>query len=115
MFSTEGITEFFIFTRWHAYIDDIFQAHKAQLPPYTVQQLSYPGITVTDLLIQAEGGRPNIINTHWQQSDLNLAKGRPQRFLSTIMNVMKIFASAKEWISCLEAMFSQGKQFRTKF
>jgi hypothetical protein len=76
MFSTEGMTQFFVFTRWHAYIDDIFQAHKAQLPPYTVQQLSYPGITVQDLLIQAEGGRPNIINTHWQQSDLNLAKGK---------------------------------------
>lgn len=71
-----NLIPFSIFTRWHAYIDDIFQAHKAQLPPYTAQQLTYPGITVSDVLIQAEGGRPNIINTHWQQSDLNLAKGR---------------------------------------
>lgn len=64
-----------IFYRWHAYVDDIFQAHKATLPPYTAQQLTYPGITINAVQIQSEGARPNIINTHWQQSDLNLAKG----------------------------------------
>lgn len=64
-----------IFYKWHAYIDEIFQTHKATLSPYSEQQLTYPGITINAIQIQAENGRPNIINTHWQQSDLNLAKG----------------------------------------
>lgn len=64
-----------IFYRWHAYVDEIFVTHKANLNPYSAEQLNYPGITVSAIQIQAEGGRPNIINTHWQQSDLNLAKG----------------------------------------
>jgi hypothetical protein len=65
-----------IFYKWHAYIDDIFQAHKVTLAPYTVDQLNFPGITVNAIQIQAEGGRGNnVVNTHWQQSDLNLSKG----------------------------------------
>lgn len=64
-----------IFYRWHAYIDEIFQMHKSSLQPYTVNQLSYPGINVSAIQIQADGGRPNVVNTHWQQSDLNLNKG----------------------------------------
>lgn len=64
-----------VFYKWHAWIDDIFQAHKATLTPYTAQQLTYPGISISAVQIGADGGRPNILNTHWQQSDLNLAKG----------------------------------------
>lgn len=64
-----------IFYRWHAYIDDIFQAHKATLNPYTAQQLTYPGVTISALQIGTDGGKPNALNTHWQTSDLNLSKG----------------------------------------
>lgn len=64
-----------IFYKWHAYVDSIFQMHKEQLAPYTPQQLTYPGITITAVQVQAENGRPNTVNTHWQQSDLNLSKG----------------------------------------
>lgn len=49
--------------------------HKVTLPPYTAEQLTYPGISVNAIQVQAERGQPNIFNTHWQQSDLNLAKG----------------------------------------
>lgn len=49
--------------------------HKVTLTPYSAEQLTYPGVSVSAIQVQAEGGRPNILNTHWQQSDLNLAKG----------------------------------------
>lgn len=64
-----------IFYKWHAWVDEVFQMHKATLPPYTTDQLNYPGITVQAIQVAAENGRPNVINTHWQQSDLNLSKG----------------------------------------
>lgn len=64
-----------IFYRWHAYVDDIFQLHKATLAPYTKEQLNFAGVTVSAIQVQAEGGRPNIFSTNWQQSDLDLSKG----------------------------------------
>ncbi|XP_044259844.1 phenoloxidase 1-like [Tribolium madens] len=64
-----------LFFRWHAYIDDMFQEFKATLPRYTVAQLNYPGVTVNSIEVQAKGGRPNILSTFWQQSDLDLSRG----------------------------------------
>jgi tyrosinase len=64
-----------IFYRWHAHIDDMFQQFKERLPAYTTDQLTYAGVTVTGVQLQPETGRPNTINTHWQQSDINLSKG----------------------------------------
>ena len=64
-----------MFYRMHKFVDDMFQEHKMSLSPYTTQQLTYPGVSVAAIQIAAEGGRPNVINTHWQQSDLNLYKG----------------------------------------
>lgn len=64
-----------IFYKWHAWVDDIFQAHKATLAPYTPEQLTFPGISIGAIQVQADGGRPNVFSTHWQQSDLNLSKG----------------------------------------
>lgn len=63
------------FYRWHAFVDNVFQAHKARLPPYTESQLTFPGIVVNDIQIGAVGGRANVVNTHWQLTDLNLTKG----------------------------------------
>jgi tyrosinase len=64
-----------IFYRWHKHIDDIFDEYKIRLPPYTVQQLTYPGISVTGVGVQLSNGRNNQFHTFWQQSDLNLTKG----------------------------------------
>ncbi|CAG9811994.1 unnamed protein product [Chironomus riparius] len=64
-----------IFYRWHQAIDDMFNEYKIRLPPYTVQQLSYPGITVASVGVQLENGRNNQFHTFWQQSDINLSKG----------------------------------------
>ncbi|CAO1425782.1 unnamed protein product [Diamesa serratosioi] len=64
-----------VFYNWHAWIDDIFQTHKQQLVPYTATQLNYPGITIGALLIQADGGEANTLNTFWQQSDVDLSRG----------------------------------------
>lgn len=64
-----------VFYRWHAYIDDIFQEHKATLPRYSVPQLSYPGVTVLDIKVTSSGVPDNILNTFWQQSQINLSRG----------------------------------------
>lgn len=60
-----------IFYRWHAYIDDLFQEHKRRLPPYTDQELNYPGIRIQGIQVQPVNGRNNVFNTFWQQSDVS--------------------------------------------
>ncbi|XP_039950507.1 phenoloxidase 2-like [Bactrocera tryoni] len=64
-----------VFYRWHAYIDDIFQEHKIRLPPYTLPELDYDGVTVTGVQVSPEGGQANVLQTFWQQSDVDLARG----------------------------------------
>ncbi|CAG9765318.1 unnamed protein product [Ceutorhynchus assimilis] len=64
-----------VFYRWHGYIDDIFQEHKNSLPRYTVDQLNYPGVTVTDVQVQIQGQQVNELLTFWQQSDVDLSRG----------------------------------------
>ncbi|KAG5668816.1 hypothetical protein PVAND_016739 [Polypedilum vanderplanki] len=64
-----------VFYRLHQYVDDIFQQFMEKLTPYTAQQLTYPGITITGLQIQTENVKTNVLNTFWRQSDINLAKG----------------------------------------
>ncbi|XP_054739627.1 phenoloxidase 2-like [Anastrepha obliqua] len=64
-----------VFYRWHAYIDDIFQDHKTRLTPYTLPELSYQGVSVTGVQVAPEGGQPNILQTFWQQSDVDLSRG----------------------------------------
>lgn len=63
-----------IFYRWHSYIDDIFQKYKETLPQYTVNQLDFAGVTVDDIKIQS-GPNNNVIQTFWQQSDVDLSRG----------------------------------------
>lgn len=43
--------------------------------PSLFLQLDYPGVTVTKVEVQNQGGRPNVLNTFWQQSDLDLSRG----------------------------------------
>lgn len=63
------------FYRWHAYVDDIFQAHKESLPAYTLPQLEYRGITVTSVTVQPSSGATGTFQTFWQQSDVELSRG----------------------------------------
>jgi tyrosinase len=64
-----------VFYRLHQYTDDLFQQFLVKLPPYTAQQLTFPGISVSGIQAQQDGGRANVFNTHWQESDVNLSKG----------------------------------------
>lgn len=64
-----------VFYRAHAYVDDLFELHKSRLTPYTLQFLTFPGITVTSLQVAQAQGRANMLNTFWQQSDINMAYG----------------------------------------
>ncbi|GLH11231.1 Phenoloxidase 1 [Gryllus bimaculatus] len=64
-----------IFYRWHAFIDDLFQEHKNTLPRYTDRHLGYPGITIKSAELLTNGKQPNILNTFWQKSDLELSRG----------------------------------------
>jgi tyrosinase len=64
-----------VFYRVHSQVDDMFQAHKAKLTPYSAQQLTFPGISIESLQCQQVQGRANSLNTFWQQSDVNLSRG----------------------------------------
>ncbi|XP_017796963.1 PREDICTED: LOW QUALITY PROTEIN: phenoloxidase 2-like [Habropoda laboriosa] len=48
-----------IFYRWHAFIDDVFQEHKNTLPQYTVQQLDFSGVEITDIRLTTNQQRMN--------------------------------------------------------
>ncbi|XP_017466630.1 PREDICTED: phenoloxidase 2-like [Rhagoletis zephyria] len=63
------------FYKWHAHIDDIFQDHKTRLQPYTPSQLTYDDIYVEGIQVTTEGGNPNVLQTFWQQSDVDLSRG----------------------------------------
>ncbi|XP_058055483.1 phenoloxidase 2 [Anopheles bellator] len=64
-----------VFYRWHSYIDDIFQEHKNKLTPYTRSQLTFDGMSITDITVQPEDGPANTFQTFWQQSDVDLSRG----------------------------------------
>lgn len=64
-----------IFYRWHAFIDDIFQKYKSTLPRYTVQQLEYQPVTIAGVSTETSGGPSNVLQTYWQQSDVDLSRG----------------------------------------
>ena len=64
-----------IFYRWHAYVDDMFQEHKQRLSPYTVQQLGYNNVSITNVQVQSGNGPVGQLQTFWQQSDVDLSRG----------------------------------------
>ncbi|KAF4525334.1 hypothetical protein B566_EDAN013190 [Ephemera danica] len=65
-----------IFYRWHALINDMCVAFKNTLLPYTEQELNYKDIHVTSLeLITPKAGNKNIIQTFWQELELELSRG----------------------------------------
>lgn len=64
-----------VFYRWHAFVDDMFQQHKERLTPYTDQQLSFQGVSVSGAQIQPDNGPANTFQTYWQQSDVDLSRG----------------------------------------
>ncbi|XP_049851214.1 phenoloxidase 2-like isoform X2 [Schistocerca gregaria] len=64
-----------LFYRWHAYIDHIFQQHKILLPPYTVEQLDFPGVVVSGMQLISENAERNEFATFWQKNDVDLSRG----------------------------------------
>ncbi|CAG9771864.1 unnamed protein product [Ceutorhynchus assimilis] len=64
-----------IFYRWHAFIDDLFQKFKGTLPRYSENQLNNPGVTVQSVDVDVQGGQQNVLQTFWQQSDVDLSRG----------------------------------------
>lgn len=66
-----------IFYRWHGFIDNICNKHKALLPPYNSNQLGYQGVQVENIevKINSANARPNTLLTYWSKSDVDLAAG----------------------------------------
>ncbi|XP_058460053.1 phenoloxidase 8-like [Malaya genurostris] len=65
------------FYLWHSFVDDILVRHKDSLTPYTAADLTFPGISVTDLNVMLNRANvvPNILLTYWQRSQVDLAAG----------------------------------------
>lgn len=68
-----------VFYRWYALIVDICNHHKRKLPSYTANELSFPGIKITDVetFILTKQGSPvkNELLTFWEKNDINISKG----------------------------------------
>jgi hypothetical protein len=63
------------FYRLHALVDDCFQVYLQNLAPYTPNQLTFPGINIASVQVQSDGLQPNVFQTFWQQSDVNMTNG----------------------------------------
>ncbi|KYQ50113.1 Phenoloxidase subunit A3 [Trachymyrmex zeteki] len=64
-----------IFYRLHGFIDHVFLEHKNTLPEYDLQQLSFPGVIITDIAVQTPNQPANQISTFWTKSDVDLSRG----------------------------------------
>ncbi|XP_018368113.1 PREDICTED: phenoloxidase 2 [Trachymyrmex cornetzi] len=64
-----------IFYRFHAFTDDVFLEHKNTLPEYSLQQLDFPGVVITDIAVQTPNQPANQISTFWTKSDVDLSRG----------------------------------------
>lgn len=64
-----------VFYRWHKYIDDIFQELQNMFTRYTVQQLDFPGVTISSVDVVSKDSPRNEFSTFWQKSDIDLYRG----------------------------------------
>lgn len=60
-----------IFYRWHRFIDNLFQDYKETLPHYRKDELEFPGVEITNVIVSAE--HANNINTFKENALLNLS------------------------------------------
>ncbi|CAG7836276.1 unnamed protein product [Allacma fusca] len=64
------------FYRWHKFVDDIFDHYKQQLQPYSEAQLRWDPVKVRDISVRTDDmPGPNVLITHWMQSDIDLGRG----------------------------------------
>jgi hypothetical protein len=56
------------FFRLHKYMDNIFKEHKDFLPPYTHEELDFPGVSVEAVKVvgKTKASTPNVLVTHFQ-------------------------------------------------
>uniref|UniRef100_A0A2I9LP22 Hemocyanin AA6 chain n=1 Tax=Centruroides hentzi TaxID=88313 RepID=A0A2I9LP22_9SCOR len=62
-----------IFYRWHRFIDNIFQEYKCSLHPYTIDELSYPGVQIVSISVNSKTA--NVITTLTKEDELELSHG----------------------------------------
>uniref|UniRef100_A0A1B0DD67 Hemocyanin C-terminal domain-containing protein n=1 Tax=Phlebotomus papatasi TaxID=29031 RepID=A0A1B0DD67_PHLPP len=54
----------------------VVDEHKIRLPPYTVAELTYPNINITNVTVQMDnGGDAQTLRTRFMESDVNLTRG----------------------------------------
>jgi len=63
-----------VFYKWHSFVDNLFQEHKRHLPPYSAEDLCFPGICVQGINVESRD-QTNMLTTFWQQSDLDMSRG----------------------------------------
>ncbi|XP_044743290.1 phenoloxidase 1-like [Chrysoperla carnea] len=100
-----------IFYRWHAFIDDIFQKYKSTIPRYTVQQLEYQPVTISGVSTETSGGPSNVLQTFWQQSDVDLSRGMDFAPRGTV-NARFTHLQHSDFSVRIQANNSSGQQVR---
>ncbi|XP_046420169.1 hemocyanin-like [Neodiprion fabricii] len=86
---TPGVMEHFetatrdpAFFRLHKHIDNLFKEHKDRLPPYTYDDLAFPGVRITALKVvgESKASDPNVLVTYFDESYIDLGnavQGKP--------------------------------------
>ncbi|CAB0037937.1 unnamed protein product [Trichogramma brassicae] len=63
------------FYRIHQLVDDLLHLYKDSLPPYSLQELNFSGVQITDLRLSTVGSPLDTISTHWTKSLLEMSRG----------------------------------------
>ncbi|XP_015605378.1 hemocyanin B chain [Cephus cinctus] len=70
------------FFRLHKHIDNLFKEHKDLLPPYTYDEISFPGVKIEAFKVigESKASEPNTLITYFDESHINLGNavnGKP--------------------------------------
>ncbi|KAK3865004.1 hypothetical protein Pcinc_029357 [Petrolisthes cinctipes] len=63
-----------VFYRLHRFVDDVFQQYKLTLPPYSMDDLSLPGVVVERAGIR-QGDQTDILVTGWSNREFEASRG----------------------------------------
>ncbi|XP_069169114.1 LOW QUALITY PROTEIN: phenoloxidase 2 [Procambarus clarkii] len=63
-----------VFYRWHKFVDDVFQEYKLTQPPYTMEDLTLPGV-VLDKVGVVRDNQLNTLTTGWNVREFEASRG----------------------------------------
>nr|XP_045613037.1 phenoloxidase 2-like [Procambarus clarkii] len=63
-----------VFYRWHKFVDDVFQEYKLTQPPYTMEDLTLPGVVIDKVGVVRQN-QLNKLTTGWNVREFEASRG----------------------------------------